>query len=62
MKQQNNITKNFQDTAKAQRYIKLQNEGVPQIQATYMVFGTELGDEMLRLHQHEIIMEQPILN
>lgn len=50
-----------QNPEKAKRYVQLLNKGVEQIIATYKVFGTAIGDEMLRLKQHEVIIE-PIIN
>ena len=52
------INKIFQEhIAKAKKYIKLQDEGVSQMEAAYKVFGTKAGDELVRLHQHEIIIK-----
>ncbi len=50
------------DAEKAKKYIQLQNKGMSQMEATYRVFGNKIGDEMVRLHQHEIILDQPIFN
>lgn len=50
------------DATKAKEYIRLQNEGVPQLEATYKIFGNTVGDEMLKMKQHELIFEEPILN
>lgn len=58
MKKPINITDIFREhTQKAKRYVQLQNEGVSQIEATYRIFGNKIGDEMVRLKQHEIIVE-----
>jgi len=40
---------------KAKHFVKLQDE-MSNIEAAYIVFGNEVGDEMIRLHQHEIII------
>jgi len=52
----------FQEPEKAKKYIQLQNQGMSQMEATYKVWGTEIGDSMVLLRQHEIIIEKPILN
>lgn len=50
------------DVEKSKRYVQLQNQGMSQMEATYRVFGSKIGDEMVRLHQHELILEEPVLN
>lgn len=62
MKKPLNIKQVFEEISKAKRYVQLQNNGVSQMEATYMVFGNIVGDEMVRMRQHELIFEQPILN
>ena len=42
---------------KSKQYIKLQDQGLSQMEATYKVFGVEIGDEMLKLKQSEIILK-----
>lgn len=49
------IKKLFEEhIVKAKKYVQLQSQGIPQIQAAYEVFGNEIGDEMTRLYQKEI--------
>lgn len=53
----------FQEhVTKAIKYMSLLAKGMCPIMATYQVFGNEIGDELVRLKQHEIILEKPILN
>ena len=52
----------FQEPEKAKMYIQLQDQGMSKMQATYIAFGTKIGDEMVRMRQHEIILEKPIFN
>lgn len=52
------LTKLFQDQiSKSKRYVALQDNGMPQIEATYKVFGHEVGDEMVKLYQSEMIIK-----
>lgn len=51
-----------QQIEKAKQYIKLQDEGLSKMESAYRVFGTKIGDEMVRLWQHEVILDQPNLN
>lgn len=39
----------------SKRYVKLQDEGISRIEAAYKVFGTEVGDAVLKIKQREII-------
>ena len=43
---------------KSKRYVQLQDKGLSQIEAAYAVFGTETGDAILKLRQHEIVTPQ----
>ena len=63
MKKPNNFVTNFYTCVdKARKYVQLQNQGVSKMEATYRVFGNKIGDEMVKLWQHEIILDQPNLN
>lgn len=49
-----NLHKLFEDQiAKSKKYVQLQSEGMSQMEATYKVFGAEVGDGMVRLKQAE---------
>ena len=43
-------------TIKAKEYIRLQNTGMTAMAAAYMVYGAEVGDQIVKLQQDEIIM------
>ena len=51
-----------QSIEKAKKYIKLQNQGFSKMEAVYRVWGNKIGDEMVKLWQHEIIIDHPHLN
>ena len=62
MKKSLNIKDIFGDMNKAKRYVTLQNEGMSKMEAAYIVFGPTIGDELVKLCQHELIFETPIYN
>ena len=62
MKKSLNIKDIFSDMNKARRYVQLQNEGLSKMEAAYRVWGTKIGDELVKLCQHELIFETPIYN
>lgn len=45
-----------QHIEKAKRYIELQNKGMGQVEAAYRVYGVEVGDQFVKMRQHEIII------
>ncbi len=50
------LHKLFEDQIeKSKKYVKLQAEGVSQIDATYKAFGVETGDAMVSLLQDQTI-------
>ena len=62
MKNSLNIKNIFQDMRKAKKYVQLQNEGISKMEAAYIVWGSKIGDELVKLCQHELIFETPIYN
>lgn len=62
MKKSLNIQEIFHDMRKAKRYVELQNEGISKMESAYKVFGPKIGDELVKLCQHELIFEAPIYN